>query len=67
MTITHAHKAWYMRAVRQALMEKHGLTGARADASIDAYRLSERLERCPEAQLHYDVENTADEIVERGL
>lgn len=67
MNITQEQKLWYLDAVKRALMTNHGLSDARADASISAYQLQKRLELYPGIQLHYDVEDIADEIVEDGF
>ena len=60
-------KTWYTNAVRNALIMHHRATDNEADCAISAYHLKVRLDRYPEAQLHYDVDDIADEIVSLGL
>ena len=62
-----ASKKWYVEAVRSALILNYCATGEEADNALSAYQLQTRLDKYPEAQLHYDVEDIADEIVEGGF
>ena len=52
--------------VKTALIANHGLSDRDAAASISAYQLQERFDLQPYIQLHYDVEDIADEIIEEG-
>lgn len=56
------NKEWYMSAVEGCLILR-GMSKERAEGLICNYRLKERLDAFPEIQLHYDIEVTADEIV----
>ena len=59
-------KQRYIDAVKTALIANHGLSDSDAAASISAYQLQERFDLQPYIQLHYDVEDIADEIIEEG-
>ena len=60
-------KRWYLAAVRSNLILNYGMQEEQADAAIEAYQLRERLEIAPDAQLHYDIDDTTDEMIETGF
>ena len=60
-------RKWYISAVRRVLVCNYGFMEEEANRVIAAYRLSERLERAPEAQLHMDIEDTAREMRREGF
>ena len=60
-------KKWYVRAVSDSLILNYHASESTAESAIEAYRLKARLNKYPEAQLHYDVDDTADEIVGMGF
>lgn len=55
-------KEWYMAAVESCLILR-GLTRQEAKSFMERYKLSERIDKYPEVQLHYDVDATVDEIL----
>ena len=57
------NKEWYMDAVESCLILR-GMTRSKANAMIQKYQLKERLDAFPEIQLHYDIDATADEVIE---
>ena len=63
----HEMKEWYIAAVRGNLVLHYGLQEQEANKAIEAYRLKERLDKYPEVQLHYDIEDTTEEMKQRGL
>ena len=60
-------KRWYISAVRGILVCNYGFMEDEADRVIKAYRLTERLNEAPEAQLHMDIEDTAREMRKEGF
>lgn len=60
-------RKWYISAVRGILVCNYGFLEDEADRVISAYRLAQRLEEAPEAQLHMDIEDTAREMRREGF
>ena len=60
-------KRWYLAAVRGYLVAHYGFMEEEADDIIRAYKLQERLDVAPEAQLHMDIEDTAKEMKREGF
>ena len=60
-------KRWYISAVRGELITQYGFMEEEADRIIEAYRLKERLDIAPEAQLHMDIADTAREMRQEGF
>ena len=58
---------WYISAVRGILICNYGFMEDEADRVIHAYKLPQRLEEAPEAQLHMDIEDTAREMRREGF
>ncbi len=54
-------KQWYMDAVSSSLILR-GLYKEDAMEGVRKYRLKERLDNSLDFQMHYDVEDVADEI-----
>ena len=59
-------KKCYIDAVFNSLARNYQLSHDISNKLMEAYRLYRLLELYPAEQLHYDVDETADEIVERG-
>lgn len=56
-------KEWYYDAVHSSLILRRE-TKQEAEQLLKKYMLKERLDQYPQVQLHYDVEATADEVLE---
>lgn len=60
-------RKWYISAVRGILVCNYGFLEDEANRILNAYKLVERLEQAPEAQLHMDIEDTAREMRKEGF
>ena len=60
-------KRWYVSAVRGELVTQYGFLEEEADRIIEAYKLRERLNVAPDAQLHMDIADTAREMRRDGF
>ncbi len=60
-------KRWYISAVRGELITQYGFMEEEADKIIEAYKLRERLNIAPDAQLHMDISDTVREMRREGF
>ena len=60
-------KRWYVSAVRGVLVAQDGFMEDETDKIIGAYKLKERLDIAPDAQLHMYIADTAREMGQEGF
>lgn len=60
-------KLWYIAAVKGNLVLNYGFMEDEASKIICAYKLRERLDIAPDAQLHMDIEDTTREMKREGF
>ena len=59
-------KKWYMNAVKSYLVLHMGVNEREAKRAIRRYRLSGRINRFPDIQMHYSIKSTVQEMEEDG-